>query len=251
MPTMNRASRTSASASWPSWTFGIAPPEPRLDHHLLAVVGPALDVRRRREQGRATDLRLHLPEVLEVEEVAGEHLVHRDAPQRRVVQVAQVLALALLGPAAQRVGQVVGRAGRLGLERAGHPQARRRPAQEPRTGRHLHVLAVGHVEHAAAGQERPAVRPPARGRWQSASRARDASPWRCATPRPGRRCRAVRPACGRPPGCAPARARRSASSRSLEWDSPSSSSSLRSNRSRPSLNDALARGRISVSSHWA
>ena len=155
MPTMNRASRTSASASWPSWTFGIAPAEPRLDHHLLAVVGPALDVRRRGEQGRAPHLRLHLPEVLEVEEVAGEHLVHRDAPQRRVVQVAQVLALAFLGPAAQRVGEVVGRAGRLGLERAGHPQAGRRPAQEPRTGRHLHVLAVGHVEDAAAGQERP------------------------------------------------------------------------------------------------
>ncbi len=38
---------------------------------------------------------LDLPQVLVVEEVARKHLVNRDRPERAVVEVAQVLVLAL------------------------------------------------------------------------------------------------------------------------------------------------------------
>ncbi len=72
MPTTKRASRTSDSASWPRRNAASLLRKPGLDHHLLAVVRPAFDERRRREQGRLAHLRLHLPQVLVVQEVAGK-----------------------------------------------------------------------------------------------------------------------------------------------------------------------------------
>ena len=75
MRTTKRASRTSDSASWPSLMRGVAAAEAGLDHHLLAVVRPPLDERRRGEERRLADLRLDLPQVLEVQEVA------RDTPR--------------------------------------------------------------------------------------------------------------------------------------------------------------------------
>ena len=53
----------------------VAAAEAGLDHHLLAVVRPAFDKRRRREERRLADLRLDLPQVPEVQEVA------RDTPR--------------------------------------------------------------------------------------------------------------------------------------------------------------------------
>ena len=88
----------------------VVPAEARFDHHLLAVVRPPFDERRRREERRLADLRLHLAQMLEVQEVARIHLVNRDVPERREVEVPQVLFLALRRPAAIDVGQVVVRA---------------------------------------------------------------------------------------------------------------------------------------------
>ena len=113
MPTMKRTRRMSASASCPSLIAVILPAEAGLDHHLLAVVRPAFDERRRREQDRLAHLRLDLAQVLVVEEVARVDLVDRDRPERRVVVVAQVLVLPLGRPRRIDVGQVVVGARRL------------------------------------------------------------------------------------------------------------------------------------------
>ena len=53
----------------------IAPAEAGLEHHLLAVVRPALDVRGRGEQRRAAHLRGHAAQVLIVQDSA------RDTPR--------------------------------------------------------------------------------------------------------------------------------------------------------------------------
>ena len=84
--------------------------EALVDHHLLAVVRPAFDECGRREQDRLAQLAVDLPQVLVVEEVAGKHLVDGDRPERAVVEVAQVLGLALGGPRRIHVGDVVERA---------------------------------------------------------------------------------------------------------------------------------------------
>src|SRR5262245_34504591 len=57
---------------------GIGLPEALVDHHLLAVVRPAFDERRRREEDRLAERRVDLAQVLVVQEVSGEHLVDRD-----------------------------------------------------------------------------------------------------------------------------------------------------------------------------
>ena len=98
MPTIRRQSRISASASWPSRTRVIVFAEALLDHHLLAVVRPAFDERGRREQDRLAQLRVHLAQVLIVEEVSGKHFVNRDRPERAVVEVAQVFVLPFSRP---------------------------------------------------------------------------------------------------------------------------------------------------------
>ena len=107
MQTMKRTRRISASASWPSLMLVILAAEAGLDHHLLAVVRPAFDERRRREHDRLARLRLDPAQVLVVQEVPRVDLVDRDRPQRREVVVAQVLVLALGRPRRIDVGQVV------------------------------------------------------------------------------------------------------------------------------------------------
>ena len=63
---------------------------------------PAFDERRRREEDRLAHLRLDLAQVLVLQEVPGIHLVDRDAPQRAVVEVAQVFVLPLRRPLRDR-----------------------------------------------------------------------------------------------------------------------------------------------------
>ena len=53
----------------------ILAPESGFEHHLLAVVRPSLDERRRREQNRLASLRLHLSQVLIVQKVSRVDLV--------------------------------------------------------------------------------------------------------------------------------------------------------------------------------
>ena len=170
--------------------------EAGLDHHLLAVVRPALDERQRREHDRLAGLRLDAPQVLVVQEVAGIHLVNRDRPERRDVEVAQVLFLPLERPAALGVGEVVvRRRGRLRLERARRPHAGERPAIE--VGRRRPpspCAAAGIVTMALALEERP--------------RARRAGRADGLTSSPGRRVPRLaappRPAIGSPPFMRPA-----------------------------------------------
>ena len=73
MPTMKRARRIERFGELAeldaSWSL---PAEAGLDHHLLAVVRPAFDERRRREQDRLAHLRLDLAQVLVVQEVARD-----------------------------------------------------------------------------------------------------------------------------------------------------------------------------------
>ena len=68
--------------------------------------------------------------MLEVQEVARIHLVNRDVPERREVEIAQVLFLPLRRPAAIDVGQVVVRAAWLRFERSWRPHRRKRPPVE-------------------------------------------------------------------------------------------------------------------------
>ena len=76
----------------------IATAEPRLEHHLLAVVCPTLQIRRRSEHRRASNFRFDVAQVLEVEEMTGEHFMDCDVPQRRHVEVPQVFQLTIAGP---------------------------------------------------------------------------------------------------------------------------------------------------------
>ena len=57
--------------SWPRRSV-VRSSEPRFDHHLLAVVRPPLDKRRRREEERLAHLRFHLAQVLVLEEVSRD-----------------------------------------------------------------------------------------------------------------------------------------------------------------------------------
>ena len=95
---MKRPRRMSASASCASLNAVIVPAESRLDHHLLGVVRPAFDERCRREHDGLTHLRLDPPQKLVVQKVAGIDLVDRNRPQRRVVEIAQVIFLPVGGP---------------------------------------------------------------------------------------------------------------------------------------------------------
>jgi len=65
----------------------------------------------------------------------------RDRPERPVVEVAQVLVLALGRPRRVDVGDVVERPDRLGLERPRRPHAGERPPVEAGRGRHRNRLA--------------------------------------------------------------------------------------------------------------
>ncbi len=127
--------------------------EAGIDDHLLAVVRPALDKRRRREEDRLARLRPHLPQVLVVQEVAGVDLVHRDRPQRAVAEVAQVLFLALGRPRGIHVGHVVVRPHRLRLERPGRPHAGERPPVEAGGRGHDDGFALGNRDQAVAADE--------------------------------------------------------------------------------------------------
>ena len=49
----------------------VVPAEAGLHHHLLAVMRPPLHERRRRKHDRLPHLRLHLAQVLKVQEVPG------------------------------------------------------------------------------------------------------------------------------------------------------------------------------------
>ena len=77
----------------------------------------------------------------------------RDVPQRRDVEVAHVLLLALGRPAAIDVGQVVVGAARLALERARRPHARKRPAIELGRRRDDDRLAIRQRDDRLALQE--------------------------------------------------------------------------------------------------
>ena len=59
----------------PEFDGGVAAAETRLDHHLLAVVRPPLDERRRGEERRLAHLRLDLTEMLVMQEMTRIHLV--------------------------------------------------------------------------------------------------------------------------------------------------------------------------------
>ena len=190
---MKRARRISASASCPSLNAVIVPAESGLDHHLLGVVRPAFDERRGREHDRLAHLRFDAPQELIVQEVPGIHLVDRDRPQRRIVEIAQVLFLPVGRPRRIGVGQVVVRARRLLLERPGHPHARKRPAIELRRRRDDHRLAFGPRDDAVAIDERAELLELLAAPPQTARRAQDARPSPCATP-----------AIGSPPSSLPA-----------------------------------------------
>ena len=95
---MKRAEADERLGELPEPDLEVALLEARLDHHLLAVVRPALDGRRWREEERLPQLRFDLPQVQRVHEVARIRLVHRDRPERGGGEVAQVLGLPLDGP---------------------------------------------------------------------------------------------------------------------------------------------------------
>ena len=88
-----------------------------------------------------------------MQEVAGIHLVDRNGPQRRRVEVAQVLELALGVPLLIDVGQVVHRARRLRFVGPRRPHAGRRPAEELWRGGDGDSGAVGNADDRVAGQE--------------------------------------------------------------------------------------------------
>src|SRR6187402_2601684 len=67
-----------------------------------------------------------------LQEVARIDLVDRDAPQRRQVEIAQMLLLTILWPGAIDVRQIVVGAARLCFERPRRPHARGGPAEELR-----------------------------------------------------------------------------------------------------------------------
>src|SRR5687768_10856390 len=73
--------------------------------------------------------------MLRLQEVARVDLVDGGAPQRRQVEVAQVLLLAVRRPASIDVRQVVIGTARLRLERTRRPHAREGPAEELGRGR--------------------------------------------------------------------------------------------------------------------
>ena len=104
---MSRQSRMSDFGELTELDRRILPAEPRLDHHLLDVMRPALDHRGRREQDRLAQRGGQPAQVLIMEEVAGKDLVDGDRPERAVAEVAQVLFLTIGRPRRIHVGDVV------------------------------------------------------------------------------------------------------------------------------------------------
>ena len=123
----------------------------------------------------------------------------RDVPERRDVEVAHVLLLAIGRPAAIDVGQVVVRAARLALERPRRPHARERPAIELRRWRNDDRLRLGQRHDGLACGGTPRAPRPAPAPPRPACRARDAAPSPGATLRPGRRRSDDRRRFGTPP----------------------------------------------------
>ena len=72
MPTTKRTRRIERFGELAEPDAVVLPAEAGLDHHLLAVVRPAFDERRRREQDRLAHLRFDPAQVLVVEEVARD-----------------------------------------------------------------------------------------------------------------------------------------------------------------------------------
>ena len=94
-------------------------------------------------------------QVLVVQVMAGKHLVNRDVPERRDVEIAEVLELPFVRPARVGVGEVVDGAGGARLERTGRPHAGERPAEELRRGFDFDGHRVGHRHDSVALEERP------------------------------------------------------------------------------------------------
>ena len=88
-----------------------------------------------------------------MQEVSWIHLVDRNVPERRDVEVAKVFLLAIGRPAAVDVGQVVVRAARFAFERTGRPHARKRPPVEIRRGCHDDRLRVRQRNQILGAQE--------------------------------------------------------------------------------------------------
>ena len=90
-----------------------------------------------------------------VQEVSGIDLVDGDRPERREIQVAEVLLLALGRPAAIDVGDVVVGGERARLERPWRPHAGERPAVEAGRRRHVNARCRRQRQQVLALQERP------------------------------------------------------------------------------------------------
>src|SRR6185503_12096616 len=74
------------------------PMEPRFHHHLLTVVGPPFDERGRRKEDRFAHLGVDLPQMLELQKMPWIDLVNGDMPERREIEIPQVLFLPLRRP---------------------------------------------------------------------------------------------------------------------------------------------------------
>ena len=182
MPTMKRARRMSASASWPSLTPWSLAAEPGLDHHLLAVVRPAFDERRRREQDRLAHLRFDPAQVLVVQEVA------RDTPRgSRSTRASGSCSRAGARPAARAATTDRRRSGSSRRASAcvsngpGRPHAGERPAVEVGRRRDGDRLARRQRDDRLPLEERLRARRAARGAASTSSPGRRMlAPWCCA-----------------------------------------------------------------------
>src|SRR5919198_418075 len=96
--------------------LGVVPAEALVDHHLLAVVRPALDEARRLES--RAHARRRLPRLQRLVVVAWEGLVDRGEGERVAVVVREVLLLLLRRPGGVGRRDVVEALGRHALERA-------------------------------------------------------------------------------------------------------------------------------------
>ena len=107
--------------------LGVATAEAFVDHHLLAVVGPALGVGPAIEQ--FPDLGREPPGVEELEVVAGIGLVDVDHRHDRRVVEPEVFLDVLLVPVFLDRSDVIKRLGRAGLVRSGRVHRGERPAR--------------------------------------------------------------------------------------------------------------------------
>ena len=89
----------------------------------------------------------------EMEKVPGVHLVDRNVPQRRDVEIPHVLLLPIGRPRAIDFGEVVVRAAWLVLERARRPHAGKRPAIEVRRRCDDDGLRIGQRDDALRAEE--------------------------------------------------------------------------------------------------